>query len=889
MSSRRPPLHFILLLLLAYYCSTHTAANGGITVQCLPDQAASLLQLNRSFHNPNLSSWKHDTDCCHWEGVGCDRASGQVITLDLGDFNLQRKGGLSPALFNLTSLTNLSLAGNDFHQASLPNFGFEQLTNLLSLNLSATSLAGQIPIGISHLKSLRTLDFSVNYGLFFSEPSFHMVLGNLSNLRELYLDGVDISSDGTTWSSSLGNYVPRLQHLSLDACGLSGHIQSSFSRLQSLQSITLSANRISGKVPQFLANFSSLSTLDLSGNDFEGQFPTKIFQLKKLRSIDLSWNAGLSGHLPSFPVENSLEFLKLMETNFTVVIPTSFVNLRFLTFLGLSMAEVTEGDISLISKLPSLQSLTLYGSGSEKPNFSWIANIESLIDLYLASHNFSTPIPSWIANLTSLTRLGLIDCSLYGKIPTWIGNLTNLSTLYLHGNNLQGEIPNTVLALPVLQDLILRYNKLSGPIGDIPTPLSSPLSSIDLSMNQLTGPLPKSFFRLKHLAFLLIESNRLSDTIDLSVFWRIKSLTYLVLSNNMLSITDIEGDNILHSPSKVYFLGLASCNLTKLPGSLRYLDKVSGLDLSSNQISGIIPSWIWDNWRWQLYYLNLSHNIFTTLENSPSLVHLPRLNFLDLSSNRLQGSIPIPVTSYPGGLLDYSNNNFSSIVPNFGRYIKSSYLNLSKNKLNGHVPYSICSTSELDILDISYNNFSGLVPSCLIESGKLSVLKLRENHFEGMFPENIRQGCMLQTIDLNGNQLVGKLPRSLLHCQHLELLDIGNNQIVDSFPSWLGSLVQLRVLILGSNQLSGTIRDTKGDHPLSNHFPSLQILDLASNNFSGNLPERFFNELKAMMTHVNDEGQVLGHETHSEEGFYQDTVTVTFKGVNGEACFIART
>uniref|UniRef100_A0A8R7PPJ1 Leucine-rich repeat-containing N-terminal plant-type domain-containing protein n=1 Tax=Triticum urartu TaxID=4572 RepID=A0A8R7PPJ1_TRIUA len=281
-STRRPQLHFTLLL-LTYYCSTHIAANGdnGTTVQCLPDEAASLLQLKLSFYNPNLSSWQHGTDCCHWEGVGCSRASGQVISLDLSDRNLQSINGLSPSLFNLTSLTNLSLSGNNFGLTSLPRFGFEQLIELLSLNLSHTNLAGQIPIGISHLKKLRTLDSSHNFELYFNEPSFQMVIGNLSNLRELKLNGVDISRDQNNWSNSLANSVPQLQFLSLDSCGLSGHIHSSFSRLQYLERIILTENSISGEVPQFLTDFSSLSTLDLRYNDFEGQFPTKIFHLEK--------------------------------------------------------------------------------------------------------------------------------------------------------------------------------------------------------------------------------------------------------------------------------------------------------------------------------------------------------------------------------------------------------------------------------------------------------------------------------------------------------------------------------------------------------------------------------------------------------------------------------
>ncbi|KAF7028139.1 hypothetical protein CFC21_040102 [Triticum aestivum] len=314
---------------------------------------------------------------------------------------------------------------------------------------------------------------------------------------------------------------------------------------------------------------------------------------------------------------------------------------------------------------------------------------------------------------------------------------------------------------------------------------------------------------------------------------------------------------------------------------------MSYLDLSNNQIDGVIPSWIWVNWKDSISVLYLSHNMFTSLENSPSVVHMNNLKFLDFSSNKLHGSVPIPLTTGSQLFLDYSNNSFSSIIPDFGRYLPSgtNYLDLSRNNLSGHIPRSLCTQQYLEILDLSYKNFSGVVPSCLMQGSMiwLTTLKLRENHFHGMLPENIGEGCALQTIDLNNNRIEGKIPRSLSNCQQLELLDVGNNQIVGSFPSWLGVLPQLRVLVLRSNQLNGTIRDIKGDHTVRNYtvrnyFGSLQILDLASNNFYGNLPKGWFNELKAMMENVSDEGQVLGHETNSREGFYRDTVTITFKG-----------
>lgn len=453
-------------------------------------------------------------------------------------------------------------------------------------------------------------------------------------------------------------------------------------------------------------------------------------------------------------------------------------------------------------------------------------------------------------------------------------------------NILAGKIPKSLFDLPALQVLFLNSNQLSGSLEDISNPLSSPLYMIELNSNQLTGKIPKSFYQLKHLEQLFLYSNALSGTLALSSFGRLENLTMLDLSDNMLSVIVDEGDNNTSLPyfPKIQSLYLGSCNLSKIPGALRYLDKLSDLDLSNNQIKGVIPSWIWDNWKDHLQSLDLSHNMFTNLERVPSLFHVPELTFLDLSFNRLQGSIPIHVSLNPIATLDYSNNNFSSILPDFGKIVKNAtYINLSRNKLNGLVPSSICSVSELTILDLSYNNFTGMFPSCLIENEKLTVLKIKENKLQGIIPINIKVGCNFQTIDLNGNQFEGKLPRSLLNCKHLELVDVGNNHIVGSFPSWLGILSHLRVLVLRSNQFNGTIRDKIGDNHINGSFSSLQVLDLASNNFSGNLPKGWFNKLKLMITNVNDAGQIPEDSADLVIGYYHDTVTVTFKG--GELTF----
>jgi len=340
-----------------------------------------------------------------------------------------------------------------------------------------------------------------------------------------------------------------------------------------------------------------------------------------------------------------------------------------------------------------------------------------------------------------------------------------------------------LFALPVLQLLYLIDNQLIGSLEDIPAPLSSPLREIGLRSNQLTGPIPKSFFQLTNLWLLDLESNKLTGAIELGSIWRLRNLTCLNLGNNMISVIQKEGDMIFSHSLKIQSLYLASCNLTKFPASLEYIDTIQGLDLSNNHIEGAIPSWLWEN---RLSSLDLSHNMFTTLEKSP-IVQMTHLFDLNLSFNELQGSIPVPSTPSELMFLDYSNNEFSSIEPNFvGRYLRNAInINLSKNNFSGHIPLSLCSLNKLEFLDLSYNNFCGPIPSCLMEKADLmSILKLRENKLHGVLTENIREGCKLQTIDLNGNRIEGALPRSLANCQDLEVLDVGNNQIVDSFPSW---------------------------------------------------------------------------------------------------------
>jgi Leucine-rich repeat (LRR) protein len=233
--------------------------------------------------------------------------------------------------------------------------------------------------------------------------------------------------------------------------------------------------------------------------------------------------------------------------------------------------------------------------------------------------------------------------------------------------------------------------------------------------------------------------------------------------------------------------------------------------------------------------------------------------------------------------LDFSKNNFSSVIPaSIGDSLTFTYFfSLSSNKFDGSIPESICNATYLKVLDLSDNSLSGRIPQCLIEmSVILGVLNLRRNKLTGSIPDSFQDNCSLRTLDFNGNLIGGQLPKSLANCKELEVLNIGNNLIKDFFPCYLKSASILRVLVLRSNNFSGHI----GCSEPNAIWPMLQIVDVASNNFTGKLPK--ISMWKAMMDDENDAQSDLNHLQFEvlryNQFYYQDTITVTSKGLDME-------
>ncbi|CAN1813393.1 Receptor-like protein 6 [Linum perenne] len=696
--------------------------------------------------------------------------------------------------------------------------------------------------------------------------------------------------------------------------------------LQYLESLDLSGNKFNTTIPAAIGNLTNLRYLDLSYAGFFGKIPTSISELTSLTSLRLSCQdcnpklkilnltllvqnltqlteLQLDGPIdPSLSKLQSLSILELDYNNFSSPIPNSLAELKNLTLLSVSNCELIGTFPKKIAQMPNLEVLSLSNCSLSGPIDPSLSKLQSLSTLELNSNNFSSRIPDSLLDLKNLTYLSLRNCELIGIFPKKIvESLTLLDTLDLSNNHLQGPIPHpSISKLQSLSILELDDNNFSSPIpnslaelknltllrlrnceliGTFPQKIAQSLTLLeilDLSNNHLQGPIPRSLFELPSFCILLLSSNRFRGSVQLSWFQTLQNLVWLDLSDNNLTV-DASINN--SSPSSTFphlqFLELRSCNLRTFP-ELGNLSELGGLDLSDNNINGVVPRWVMESTT--LKYLSLSHNNLVGFE-----VHYfssSVLELLDMHDNQLEGNFPFISSPI---YIDFSHNHFSGTFPTEffnNQYFPAFFLSLSNNRFTGIIPTSICNLDNLEVVDFSNNNLNGTIPSCLSKDlNHLSVLDLGGNMLSGKIPDTFQASCALQTLDLSNNQLEGRIPKSLENCTKLEVLDVGNNKISDVFPCIQGIKSSLRVLILRNNLFHGSLWCPYGD---SSTWQQLQIVDLAFNNFSGPLNDKFLDTWEAMMQDGNETHDFIHFQPSVYFGYYQDSIVVSTKGLEWE-------
>ncbi|KAK3423922.1 hypothetical protein EUGRSUZ_F00662, partial [Eucalyptus grandis] len=800
-----------------------------------------------------MNSWYKGMDCCSWDGVACDGATGNVIGLDLTCSWLHGTLHSNSSLFLLRHLQNLNLYGNDFSGSHILS-NLSAFTTLTHLNLSGSSFSGSIPSEISRLSKLVSLDLSYNYFFNLLENSiFTMLVQNLTTLRKLALDEVDMSMVSP---KSFANLSSSLTYLSVGHCSLGGIFPDAIFRLPSLTTLYLFVNHnLSGILPK--SNWTSpLESLSLWSTSFSGEIPDSIGNMKNLTILDLE-NCKFIGYISSSMWNlNQLQVLWIDGNSFCGVVEFElFAKLKNLRILFVSQ-ELNLIYDTLEYTFPKLEKLRLRSCNLTKLPY-FLNSLKRLPYLDLSSiglggiqpsKGFTGEIPSSICQFSSLQYLRLSNNNFSGNMPLCLGNITNLMLMNLSNNRLQGPLPCSLVKCVNLSTLVLSHNEFS----DIfPHWLkASKLYILNLQSNKFHGRINLTAFGLSFPALenLFISNNNFIGQWP-TEFFSNTSLSIIDLSNNKFG-----GPIPLPSPF-TYYYSIASNNITgKIPSLICNATFLGIIDLSNNNLTGSLP-WCLTNFSTNLLVLNLRMN---QLEGTIPQYFSSRsgLMTLDLSQNRFEGTLPqLLVKCRYLEVLDLSHNQIEDTFPRWlGKLPELKVLVLRSNNLKDllDIPRGAHLFPKLHILDLSNNSFSGSLPANLIMNlkGMMNDENMQDTSLymtrsfgsgtyensvavmmKGLEYELVRILTFLTIIDLSCNSFQGNIPKVIEHLHFLVGLNLSHNHLTGSIPSTLGNLTNLEWLDLSSNKFSGLIPRKLGD------LASLGYLNLSKNQLTGRIPQ----------------------------------------------------
>ncbi|GLJ41951.1 hypothetical protein SUGI_0868540 [Cryptomeria japonica] len=622
-------------------------------------------------------------------------------------------------------------------------------------------------------------------------------------------------------------------------CELRGKIHPALFNLQYVEHLDLSWNDFEGiAIPSQLGRLRRLTFLNLAYARFEGEVPLELGNLSALQHLDLS------DYYLYFSEDSDNPNWRLKSSRFDQWI-RSLRNLEYLAMKKVNLEKESHNWGASLSSLPNLNQIYLSHCGLSG-NIPSLLNLTHLSHLHLRGNSFPFPVPAWFQNVSSFVCLDLCGCGLSGSIPSeFLQNSLSLTNLRLATNSLGGVTPTSIANFSKLKTLVVFGNYLEGDMPPFGSPLGPPssflridlsaslgqlsvLRQLELDNNQLSGGILNSFAELTALEVLSLSSNNLTGCISISMFQNLTKLRILLLSRNRMTI-NISSSRVPQF-SHLQHLGLSSCNIGEsFQAFLSSQYSLETLDLSDNIIRGDVPTWLRD--LPSLYMLNLSNNQLEGL--------LPPLNYsnfkvVDLHNNSFHG--PISALSFDGLQLDLSHNKFNGSIPD--KIIALLYLSLSANNLSGGVPHSMCRVeNDLKILDLSDNRLKDVIPADLGRCSSLKIFNLAQNDLYGEMPEQMGNLNQLETLNLNGNNLHGAIPKSLemLHAMINQSQSFETRSLKGSLGLWTGADTYIYDGVLFVDQITLWIKGTPRPYPKI--WSSFKVMDLSHNKLSGSIPQ----------------------------------------------------
>ncbi|KAG6729640.1 hypothetical protein I3842_01G039600 [Carya illinoinensis] len=273
----------------------------------------------------NLFSGTSPKSLGNWKHLRCLFFNANQLT---GGEARDQEPNFISTLSNCRFLTTLYLSDNPLDMTipdSIQNFS----TSFQIFRAQNSQIRGHIPIGMSFLKGLISLNLRGNYLI----GNIPFTLGGLERLQRLYLH-----------SNRIKGLIPK------EIC-----------QLRNLGELYLSNNKITGAIPNCISSLSFLQKLYLSSNRLETSIRSNIWGLKNLLFLDLSSNS-FSGHLSSNDTKLiTLEYLDLSRNEIAEEIPSIIGAFESLSYLDFSNNSFQGGILQSFGNLKGLDLLDLSG------------------------------------------------------------------------------------------------------------------------------------------------------------------------------------------------------------------------------------------------------------------------------------------------------------------------------------------------------------------------------------------------------------------------------------------------------------------------------------------------------------------------------------------------
>ncbi|XP_017183718.3 receptor-like protein kinase [Malus domestica] len=292
------------------------------------------------------------------------------------------------------------------------------------------------------------------------------------------------------------------------------------------------------------------------------------------------------------------------------------------------------------------------------------------------------------------------------------------------------------------------------------------------------------------------------------------------------------------------------CNWVGVTCGARHL-RVTTLNLSYMGLTGTIPS------------------------------HLGNLSFLvqlEFRNNSFGGTLPPELSNLRRlKLISFEFNDFEGTIPSwFGLLSKLQTFNLYGNQFSGSIPNAIFNLSALQVLNLRSNQLSGTIPREIERLTVLQEILLGNNNFKGSIAREIGNLTMLKRIYLDFN-MFEEIPNLIGSKDGMEWLYVQANAVTAPIPLAVFNMSSLTILALNGNNLSGSFPDN-----ICQHLPSIQVLNLAHNQFDGPLPHKLWQckeLLSLVLAYNNFSGSIprsIGNLTQlARLGFGNNTLTGT--------------